>query len=585
MSDYIFSSKSSDPNKLSDSLKSIYKNNLPECFFYHGEWGCLCVTESRYSGFRPFENEQHIFVVIGAPVLYFRDNCFLTKADSHEGTEAIYSRWVIDQNMHFDVDLSGPFNFILIDKKSGLIKVVTDLMSFIPVFETQSNEDLFLSTHVDVLAKASGKEKDFDRASLVDFILNNVITFPYTAYANTHQLAPGSVIKFLQDQEDVECYWKPYEKNNFNNVEEAACSLRQGITSYVNNITVNMNKVAQFISGGEDSRALSGILSSDLDREAFIFLDSMNREGEIAKKVAQSYGAKFNIGLRKGTHYIDILEESSCLVGLGHQFTHSHSLGFDKKFNLKSYSAVFGGYLSDSLLKAAYARKVKGQNRLSFIPDIPLAGETRTKPLTHDFFDKELLSEIDNRRLNWFHKVKDIRPNSAHEWFVLYPASMRSTIPNFYSTRRLFKSYEPFMSHEVVKVSASVPASWKFNKKLFNRAMRPFLARSKWILHADGRFPYFNWWFSFPLILLLTCYRISMRLLGFVKHIQGPWYDWRNIIKSQAWAERFRIYGDCCSYINFNLENKDKLSLDQKFNLIQVLHKISGKNVSSRIGQ
>lgn len=42
-------------------------------------------------------------------------------------------------------------------------------------------------------------------------------------------------------------------------------------------------------------------------------------------------------------------------------------------------------------------------------------------------------------------------------WFVLWPASMRTTMPNFHSTRRLFRSYEPFLSHESVKTAACTP--------------------------------------------------------------------------------------------------------------------------------
>src|SRR5690554_2672165 len=100
-----------------------------------------------------------------------------------------------------------------------------------------------------------------------------------------------------------------------------------------------MTKVAQFISAGEDSRSLSGLLPERLNRDAFVFLDSMNREGRIAEKVAHAYGAKFHMGKRHPLHYIHIMDEASALVGSGHEYMHCHSLRFDKEFNLDAYPA------------------------------------------------------------------------------------------------------------------------------------------------------------------------------------------------------------------------------------------------------
>lgn len=68
---------------------------------------------------------------------------------------------------------------------------------------------------------------------------------------------------------------------------------------------------------------------------------------------------------------------------------------------------------------------------------------------------------------------------------------MRATVPNIYVNRRLFRSYEPFLGNGVVRISSAVPVGWKLNRKLFNRAMRPFLKQSRFIVHGDGWFPYY----------------------------------------------------------------------------------------------
>jgi len=588
MSDYLFTSTKQPSGRLSKLIKSIYLNSAPECTEFHGTWGSLAVSDSRYHGFKPFENEQHICIVIGAPVLYFRDNNFLTQADANLATQAIYTRWK-QQEMSWADDLSGPFTVLLIDKQACSISVVTDLMAFIPVYSYLHERQLALGTHVDALAKATNKSHQLDLVSLADFILNDVITFPYTAYTHLRQEEPGSITT-IDDKykKSVSTYWQPTEKKAFNNLDEASLALRRGIKKYIDTVTKNMSHIAQFISAGEDSRALSGLLPQEKPRDAYIFLDHMNREGKIAQKVAKAYGANFIVGYRDPLHYLQIMPEASTLVGLGHQYSHAHSLRFDKKFNLEQYEAVFGGYLSDSLLKGAYVPKLKGSERFPFLPDMTVnrSPVNNIPDQLSQHINSDLKQAIAKRREKHYNSIKKIRPFSANEWFVLYPASMRTAIPNFYSTRRLFKSYEPFLSNEVVKIAAYVPTSWKLNRKLFHKAMQPFLKKSQWILHADGRLPYYPWWVNSPLQASIWLIRqVAKKTLKKRKN-EGPWCDWNTIIKSREWKKNINEHNDIktmngilkseISYID--LINSSIMKEHQKINQLQCLYQIKKQN-------
>ena len=92
---------------------------------------------------------------------------------------------------------------------------------------------------------------------------------------------------------------------------------------------------------GEDSRLISALLPKDIQRDAFIFLDGMNREGKIAEKAAVAYGAEFNLATRSKTFYLDILPECTDLVGSGSQYAHVHTYKFHKSCQLDEYPAVF----------------------------------------------------------------------------------------------------------------------------------------------------------------------------------------------------------------------------------------------------
>lgn len=585
MSDYLFSSLQQTEGKLAKIIENIYDVAPPATQEFHGKWGVLAVSQSHYHGFQPYETEEHLLIVIGGPVLCFRDNDFLVEDDSDIASQAIYERWITEGNIQWDEDLSGPFTILLVNKSDSTLQVVTDLMAFIPVYACEKESAIFIGTHIDALAKCSGEIHNLDQVSLADFILNDVITYPYTAYENLKQLAPSSTTAFKNKQKvSVDAYWEPIEHNKYSSIMEAATELRNGIQGYVNRITDKMDHVGQFISGGEDSRVLSGILPARLKRDGYIFLDKMNREGHIAKKVAKAYGVDIAIGYRAPTHYLDILSEASKLVGTGHQYHHAHSLGFDKKYNLKEYSAVFGGYLSDSLLKGAYAYKVKGTTRFPFIPDILKLGQTRTNSIKSKYITNEILEHINIRRIEHFNKINELRPNSVHEWFVLYPATMRTAIPNLYTTRRLFKSYEPFMCNDVVKISAMVPTNWKLNRRLFNKAMKPYLFKSKKMFHGDGRLPFYPWWVNTPILFFTYFYRKLAKSSGLIKGNQSSWTEWSELVVGIDWHKRVDALESIHTSLNFviNDNNIEELLLSSDMKIMQKVNLLQLKSTIKR---
>ena len=589
VSDFLFSSQGASSGELISALASIYNSEPPKCVEFYGAWGSLAVTQSQYRGFDPLETDTHIVVIIGGPVLCFQDNDFMSGGNSQAGTRAIYTRWLTG-HIDWGEDLSGPFVVLLIDKVTCEIMCVTDLMMFIPLYQHESEVSVAISTHVDALASHCGQSNSFDEVSLVDFILHNVVTYPYTIYKKIFQCHPAAEHRytFKEGASSIAAampvpYWLPTEADSYESLSEAAKALRSGVNNYVERITGSMHHVAQFISAGEDSRVVSGVLPIRLQRDAFVFLDKMNREGRVAKKVARIYGANFTADYRELTHYLAILPEAAALIGGGHQCKHSHALGFHARHKLDGYSAVFGGYLSDSLLKALYARKPKGFDRFPFLPQVELPGETRSKAVANPLFSDELLNGVTQRRRAHLRVLQSLRPSTAHEWFALWPMTMRATIPNLYSNRRLFASFEPFMSKEVVKIGASVPVSWKLNRRLFNKAFRPFLSKSKWCLHPDGQLPYFPWWVNSPIRLLIWSYRQVVSCAGRVRVNQGPWADWQKIQKTNEWQAAINATLDSGELVGLQQALQrgaltgSKLGVHQKINFLQVLNLVNKK--------
>jgi len=591
MSDFIYSKKTIRQGKLTKEIQRIYHEDKPYVREFHGEWGSLAVSNNHYNGFQPYETNEHICIVMGGPVLYFQDNGFLEDPPGCMGTQAIFSRW-LKGDINWGEDLSGPFVILIINKDTSMVKCVTDLMSFIPVYAFYDSVNIQISTHVDVLARVSSQQDNIDMVSQIDFILHGVITYPYTTYKMIKQISPATEYSIADNSCELHSinYWVPEEKSDYKTLNQAAEELRNGLQNYIYKITNGVSSnIAQFISGGEDSRVIAALMPKDYKHDAFVFLDYMNREGKVAKKAANAYGANFHLGKRSKLHYLEIMSACADLVGSGSQYTHGHTYGFHKSCKLNEYSAVFGGLYSDALLKGARIKKISGLRLIPFLPQIKDRNYSVAKQLLNNIFNSEVLSELTKRRQEHLKYVKSFRKESSEEWFHLWPSSMNPNIPNHHINRRLFRSYEPFMSKDVVKISSSIPQKWKLNRRLFHKTAKPFIKPTKWLFHSEGRLPYFPWYINSFLQLFVWTYQQLGRRTGIIKGNQGPWGEWNKVMNSPEWKQAINEYSEGIKVISSVINEKEieidllfrdkNLGRTQRINLMQTLY----SNLKNRI--
>lgn len=578
MSDFLFTRDEQALHQLAQPLTDIMPE--PELVIvkeYSGSWGALAVSLGPYNGFEPYEDESYICVVIGGPVLYWRDNSFLTdQKQSTEATQAILKRWQ-GGTADWSEDLSGPFVVFIVNKNTCEIFCYTDLMMFIPVYQNAAERVFCLGTHVDTVAKISEQEKNIDEISVVDFILNGIVTYPHTIYTDLYQLAPATKHSWnLESNKNIEQripYWEPLEVNPYGNVNEAAAALLAGLIGYIERVTDKMTEVGQFISAGEDSRSIAGMLPKRLERHAYIFVDSKNREFNLAERVADIYGCKFNYILRSPKHYLDILPVASKLVGSGQQYTHAHSLKLAKQSGTDKHLAVFGGFASDALLKGYNVKKSRVSSKFPFIPEFFMQGIDKNISNEKTISDV-IINKINLRRSEFFKNIEKLRQRSAYEWFSLWPMTMNTDMPNLTTNRRLFASYEVFTSKEVVKVSAAVPTQWKLNRILFNKAVKPALKDSKWIPHSDGRLPYYPWYLNSFLQLPRWSERIFNKIFN-IKEVDGSWTNWTQLSKAIDIMIEDNIRNKSLEFESIKSMEFESLFLVQRINLLTVLNFIN----------
>lgn len=572
-----------NPGQLTKHIHSIYREDCPQVFEFHGNWGSLAVSRNLHMGFDPLETENHICIVIGGPVLKFTSNRFLAGEDRVYGTRELLKRWSIGQTIRWDEDLSGPFVWLKLDKKKRQLEVVTDLMSFIPVYQSGQSHTKVIGTHVDMVARVAECEDVQDPVSLADFVLHSVVTYPHTLYPGIKQISPASLHHWaLADgvTYQTQAYWLPRAESRYQSLDEAADDLRAGMQSYVNAVCEEMDRVAIFLSGGEDSRTVLGMVPRTCERDAVIFLDVMNREGRVAQAAARAYGAHFKMYPRGKLWYFDMLPACSDLVGRSAQYKHVHSYGFLKLAKLNGYRAVFGGFLSDTLVKAYHVRRKYVFNRFPFLPYLKAKDQKKRSLDKVSIVHSGVLAELRARTDEHLEFVRSIRGwESAYEWFNLWPISMHSDMPFLYGNRRLFASYEPFMANSSVKVTAAVPQAWRMNRRLFQKMAQPLLKPSKYLLHADGWMPYYSWHMNILIHGIVWLRRRIEDKLGLTKGNQGPWNDWSVIFESAEWRNGVnnivgsgRCPEELFSVPLDDLFNESYLDISQKVNLMQIAY-------------
>lgn len=537
MLDFLLSTDPSMASWLEASLRSVAvdPDRLLRC--YSGPWGCLGVAGQAYPGFDVVENDRYIIVVLGGPLPRY-DNSVADGSKPDDGTRWILHEWKVLGRLRWDEDLVGHFAVLCVDKTQNRVEAVTDINSFVPLYSTSPvgrTEVILLGSHVDALALASRRVDDIDQVSVADFLCYTTVTYPYTLYSEIFQIAPASIHHACTPAVQSQPYWEPIEAPPPGCFTECASLLRETIINNIQRICLHQPSIGLLMSAGEDSRVVATVARQKTQVKAFTFLDSYNREGRIAERIATQLGLDWRLIQRQPTHYLDHMQGSVRLSEWHRLFVHNHSVGFmdDWPFGLR----VLGGHLADTFTKGNY------------VPRLSLARVTLgiRHPSPRDIWTQRASPPDDvlQRRLAHTANLARMRPSSAVEWCRLWPSSQLISIGHFVANRRQCCIYEPFIDSAIVKLSALTPQEWKVNRKLFRAAMRPLLEPTRNVPHPSGMYPYRGLLVNaFPQIITRSWAKVRpkvYRLAGRRPINDGPWPDWDRLTTSPSFERMVQL--------------------------------------------
>lgn len=464
---------------------------------------------------------------------------------------------------------NGSFS-IIIEKKDRLI-AITDAAGSIPLYYGYGPGGFAVGNPVHEVAKATGLTTA-DEVSMIDFLCNHVVCYPYTWYQNVFMAAPGSCTTFYPDGKiEVETYWQPREQTDVYdsnvNIDFWAAKLKTEVKNAIERSLVDVKKLRVLFSGGEDSRAVLGLVPKGLEIIPSTVLERKNREYHLAKQAARLMGYNLDWIVRPPNYYRSKLIEKAEMVGPGMDLRNAHMFGSISN-QLVDCDAILGAYAADSLFKTSFmgnidfSKKIKQESIR--IPDKEYIHSLRYFEERGLLFRDDLVKEVKKRRLLHHETIKKFRPLTAGNWHSLWPISNRNAYPHYLTCLRIgTKVIEPFIDNKVYQLASVMPDICRINRKVFNKAFAKEMGLAGWYPTSGGRIPAANnLWINY-LYRLYKKYRKKIIEFEYEKGYGSSWSadegGWYPVNPADHFDK------DTCDFLNQNLAKVLKDGDPEKF--------------------
>lgn len=444
-------------------------------------------------------------------------------------------------------------HFVLLSTRAHCARVLTDCGGSTSIFwARKKNGGFVIGTNVDQVASAV--YAPIDIASAYDFLLNGTVCHPHTLFQGVNVCDPASLTVFEEKNSEpvISSYWHPSESETLSRrdaIEAVSAALQQAVVDgQANEPAVNI-----FFSGGEDSRIVASLVEGE--KAGYIFLPYENRELVLARIAAKFLGFPLHHVPMRPDHYSGSIPEKIRILGSGFDTCHFHSYGLDI---FLSRNRTFGGWGSDTFLKGHYFKK-----HLAGEPILGRYSTWRTDA------PEPFKSEIVARRQSWNDRLAAHLPTTACDWDRYWPLSAHEHYSTFAGSRRIYDMREPFLTMELVQLSAHILPTDKTSFAVMRGLARKHLGISGFLPRSDGRIPRLS-----PAVNALANRALVRPAFQFHQRYvhknrkQGPW-----IIQSEGIPPASEVAkqlseldgGRMSTWLNSIIDRKDNASRQKRF--------------------
>lgn len=426
--------------------------------------------------------------------------------------------------------LSSEGSFAVVIPRGDEIVLVTDAGGSIPVYYGHGPNGVAVGTLVHHVASGSG-EASLDPVSVVDYLINGTICYPFSWYSDVRMAPPGSVCTFTRDGVDCQAYWEPTEPENvYGAVDEREWGnrLRQQVEGAIDLAIADKSEGRVLYSGGSDSRAILSLLPESFSCTPTIVLDRKNREYRLAERSARLLGRTLEWVARPEGFYRSLIYERIDGLGPGWDFRHTHIFG-PVADRFEDTDVVLGGYAADSLFKSYYMSNVEERRRqpprlLGPRPEWIQHPDVWGGIMGNAALWNELIAAAQERHIKHHERLKEHRPQTAGNWHALWPVAGLRAYAGYLACLRLSpRIVEPFLFHQSYRLAARMPDPCRVDRRAFRHAFAKEKGGAGLWPTSGGRIPRLGGYPGSLTAYYLDQWREWKERLGWISGPQGSW--------------------------------------------------------------
>ena len=413
-------------------------------------------------------------------------------------TGGLANRLILERYLQNGHKAVAPYNgaaiIIIWDPRDRSAHLWTDQFGYHPAFMFGINPKApsIFTTFPDAILADTELDVKPDYVSMAEFLRAWRVTPPNTYYENLKHVGAATYSCFYlkSDSFTTSEYWRPFESEFYQNINNAADDLAAAITTAVKERTAAAKKSVFFVSGGADSRVML-YAADDPSRVWGVNLyEHPTHESEIARALCDRAGATYIGYGRDNDFYPRMQEENVRWSGAMWSMEDNHYLGVhnmveeigaDLVMTACTTDWVFKGYGLEKTYHNLLGRNLPIKKFLEkrvdgFLPNYP-------RPSLYEFAE-----EIEERMTTWFHGTPSILKTDL-DYLLVEDRRIRPTCYTVsVSGQIMYRTYpyDTFLADSrIADCYARIPAKWKINGDVWGLAAGKVCAKADDIVDSN----------------------------------------------------------------------------------------------------
>ena len=466
---------------LNKELNSTNSSNFNNKFIYFNRKENLKHWNSQYD-----EKNNIQIMILGRPVIEISDWDNFQENEEKYISKLLIKKYIDLEISEFCNQLNGAFSVLLIDYRFNKILIITDKLGIYPIYTYGTNlQEFQFSSNFNFLVDNVSSKINVDLVSLAEFLKKGFIYHPNTQYKEIQTIDNGCFCildfdkKILTKKKYFRFQLKPIY--NFNYLVH---KLSKALVKSIKKRTLKyFGKKVVFLSGGTDSRMILAN-SEDPDTEAITLYNVENNETKLAKNIAKSLNKKLSLIKRDDNYYYKSFDESININGGRCSPTDDHFFNLKNNEKIKNYDTILTGCYADWLFKGIALDRKQVSILGSKLPLYNL------KTFDYDFFSKRTL--LDKKYEELIREREDIiffdkKSHIKNEIGRIFPLFQEETAATRLTLQQLFPWDSIFSDNEILEVYQQIPAKYKVNSEVYDKAVSQILNNVKNIPHSGKR--------------------------------------------------------------------------------------------------